>query len=560
MRVRNSDQGLSVRATAGTHTVLLGFDLQDPAGCLGFGVHRTDHTEDEAYWLRGMKVFDSVVPSPAPGMDFSTRKHPIQGFQWGDYTAKPEHDYTYRVLALGGRPGHLVPLAETSVDVRTEAEDDGVHGIWFNRGVAGSQAYVKRFGTYTPLPDAAEDHPSFAWLSRGLGEAFVLFVQRATGPEWALRGAFYEFTWKKGLKELAAAATRGADVSLVVHGRDKDPVGGLDKDHTASDNRAAVTKTGLDNVVLWRTASNKSALQHNKFLLLMHNGVPVAVWTGSTNLTQGAIYGHLNVGHLVTDAAVAAQFLDYWTELADQANTTAVLRNWTATQNPVDDAKPLGPAITTVLSPRATNSGLLDGYADVFDAATSSAHITGAFGINKVFRDKLALDRDVVRTVLLDQPPDPGKGIPTVDPDVRTSWGDYLHQVGLEQWAAEHLTNFNTWVKFIHTKIILVDPLTETPTTLTGSANYSDNSTTENEENTLAIRGGDAAKRVADIYLTEYQRLFMHFIYRDWANSGRAGHPAAAPRLIEDPSWSAPYYEPGSWRERQRTTFSAAIP
>jgi phosphatidylserine/phosphatidylglycerophosphate/cardiolipin synthase-like enzyme len=142
---------------------------------------------------------------------------------------------------------------------------------------------------------------------------------------------------------------------------------------------------------------------------------------------------------------------------------------------------------------------------------------------------------------------------------VRTSWGDYLHHVGLEQWAAEHLTNFNTWVKFIHTKIILVDPLTETPTTLTGSANYSDNSTTDNEENTLAIRGGDAAKRVADIYLTEYQRLFMHFVYRDWAGSGRAGQPAAAPRLIEDPSWSAPHYKPGSWRQRQRTTFSAAI-
>lgn len=89
MRVHNSEQGLSVRATAGTHTVLLGFDLVDPAGCLGFGIHRTDHTEEEAYWLRGMKVFDSVVPHPTAGMDFSTRRHPVQGFQWGDYTAKP---------------------------------------------------------------------------------------------------------------------------------------------------------------------------------------------------------------------------------------------------------------------------------------------------------------------------------------------------------------------------------------------------------------------------------------------------------------------------------------
>jgi len=52
-----------------------------------------------------------------------------------------------------------------------------------------------------------------------------------------------------------------------------------------------------------------------------------------------------------------------------------------------------------------------------------------------------------------------------------------------------------------------------------GSANYSDNSTTDNEENTVVIcgDGGPVARRVADIYLTEYHRLFMHFVYRDWA-------------------------------------------
>ena len=78
-------------------------------------------------------------------------------------------------------------------------------------------------------------------------------------------------------------------------------------------------------------------------------------------------------------------------------------------------------------------------------------------------------------------------------------------------------------MKFIHTKIIMIDPLAPAPVTLTGSANYSDNSTTDNEENTVVIRGdgtaaGDAAaRRVADVYLTEYQRLFMHFVFRDWA-------------------------------------------
>ena len=88
--------------------MLLGWDLADPAGCLGFGVHRTDHTENEAYWLRGLKVFRSMVPHPGIGMDFSLPAHPIQGFQWGDYWAAggpgsgPRS--RHRCETAGGRP------------------------------------------------------------------------------------------------------------------------------------------------------------------------------------------------------------------------------------------------------------------------------------------------------------------------------------------------------------------------------------------------------------------------------------------------------------------------
>jgi hypothetical protein len=71
MRAREVHQGLTVQAVAGTQAVLLGFDFDDPTGCLGFAIHRTDHTEGEAYWLRGLKAFPSVIPHPTPGMDFS---------------------------------------------------------------------------------------------------------------------------------------------------------------------------------------------------------------------------------------------------------------------------------------------------------------------------------------------------------------------------------------------------------------------------------------------------------------------------------------------------------
>lgn len=58
---------------------------------------------------------------------------------------------------------------------------------------------------------------------------------------------------------------------------------------------------------------------------------------------------------------------------------------------------------------------------------------------------------------------------------------------------------------------MLVDPLGNDPIVVTGSANFSESSTTYNDENMLIIRGD---KRVADIYYTEFNRLFSHYYFR----------------------------------------------
>ena len=107
MRATNAEGGLTVHAVAGTHTVLLGFDLADPAGCLGFGIRRTDHTEEEAYWLRGTKSFGSIVPQPEVGMDFSLRQHPSRASSGATTRPSPSTPTPTRVVALGGAPGAL---------------------------------------------------------------------------------------------------------------------------------------------------------------------------------------------------------------------------------------------------------------------------------------------------------------------------------------------------------------------------------------------------------------------------------------------------------------------
>jgi len=82
VRVRKDNGRFSVHAISGTYVVLLGINAKESAtkGLLGFAVYRTDHTENEAYWIQGFRTFEETLPNPAPGALVSTHEHPVQAF------------------------------------------------------------------------------------------------------------------------------------------------------------------------------------------------------------------------------------------------------------------------------------------------------------------------------------------------------------------------------------------------------------------------------------------------------------------------------------------------
>jgi hypothetical protein len=185
---------LAMRAFAGTHVVLLGWSMTklDSQDVLGFAVHRTDHTENEAFWLEGIKVFEETDPGTAKA---SLRSHPVQGFTWSDFTAKPGHEYTYRVVAVKGAPSDLHEEDSIEIKIFTEVEDNGAHEVWFNRGAAASQEYARRFENKPPdTPEIAK--AAHEWLSRGLYEAMQEFISRATDSTFGLRVAAYQFSYR----------------------------------------------------------------------------------------------------------------------------------------------------------------------------------------------------------------------------------------------------------------------------------------------------------------------------------------------------------------------------
>jgi phosphatidylserine/phosphatidylglycerophosphate/cardiolipin synthase-like enzyme len=296
----------------------------------------------------------------------------------------------------------------------------------------------------------------------------------------------------------------------------------------------------------------------------------VAVWTGSTNLTESGIFGHSNVGHAVRDPDVAASFLAYWEQLAADP-PRATLAPWNELAAIPEEKPP--PGITAVFSPRGSLRAL-DWYASLMDGARKSVFFTAAFGISEPIREILARDVAYLRYGLLERDDEKVELLKRDRDNVFAVGARLENELG--GWVTEELTGLNGHVKYIHTKFMLVDPLSDDPIVVTGSANFSDASTRRNDENMLVIRGNT---RVADVYLTEFMRLFNHFEFRNHARVPRSQRgfelaggimplaaeglaapsgepPTRGPRHLEpEPGWALEHYRRGWKRTKERELF-----
>ncbi len=575
----SNDKVLRLRAIGGTHVVLLAIDLPegDCADLKGFAFRRRVNGKNWE-WLTGLKVFAGLFPNGLPkAVDgkiprFPTHEHPIQSFLWSDYAATPDTEYEFEVSAMFGAPGALDPRHIASVTIRTEKEDDGRHGIWFNRGAIASQAFAEQFKNKSLTADEYNDPDSkeVAFLSRGLLEACLTYI-RETPKGDALRVAAYEFTFKRIIDEFKAAIKRGVDVQIVYHG--------------VPANEKAIKKSGLPRTVGGKQIlfpRTKTKIPHNKFIVRLVKGkTPVAVFTGSTNFTPSGFLGQTNVGHKVTDSGLAATYLKFWTGLtADPVKDDAIASATGLTPNP-PTLPPVG--VTPVFSPRPS-AKMLEWYgARIGDAATSSM-FTGAFSVDPKILAPMAKPGHSMRFILLEQPPTEAiKAAQQANPaDLQFSYGAIMGKqhpkiekrqghdengdpqpkwvpipnFKIEEWFLDEELERRSgagFIFFIHTKFLLVDALSDDPLVDTGSANFSTDSLTSNDENMLLIRGDT---RVADIYLTEFDRIFRHFYSRDVINEmAKKGIQAKVGILDPTDQWTTPYFKTANPKCHKRTMF-----
>jgi phosphatidylserine/phosphatidylglycerophosphate/cardiolipin synthase-like enzyme len=522
-----------------------------------------------------MKTFKSMAPPQPTGhaQHFPTNSSPVQSFLWSDYEAQPGTKYSFDVTAMYGKPEALEPRETVSFSVTTEVANDGQHGIWFNRGAIASQAFADQFGNKS-LTDAEYNDPDnkeVAWLSRGLLEACLDYIDKTAAGD-GLRVCAYEFTYARVHKALIEALKRGVKVQIVYH--------------ATSTNKTAIKDSGLlaafqnKNILFERT---RPKTPHNKFIVRLHNNQkPVAVWTGSTNFTPSGFLGQTNVGHLVTDEKIAATYLKLWTGLSSNPESGPQHDNAVAlSPNP---ANVIASETTLVFSPRPSDR-MLNWYGERAGDAATSAMFTGAFTVDPDILGPMAKPGPAMRFILMERPPTPEviQAQANNPADLMFSYGAVLGKTQtftqeeghdadgtktkkwvpiphfeIENWfLGEELERKNGqgFVFFIHTKFLLVDPLSNDPLVFTGSANFSGESLKSNDENMLLIRGNT---RVADIYLTEFDRIFRHFYSRDAANSiaKHGGHTNFG--LLEDTDqWTEDYFDKTKAKNHRRGMFFA---
>jgi hypothetical protein len=512
---------LAVRAIGGLHVVTVAWDfLQGQEAkrekLLGFAIERSELKEGEVierYFLRGIKRFKFKDEGLPPGTPMPTSEHPIQSFQWADYTAKPDTTYRYKIIPAYGKPKliELDDASATTVEITTEAEEGRstndnrpTHDIYFNRGVAGSQAYARKYGKTKP-DETKPESDQMKWLSRGLFEALTAFIRRAAGgdaSDYKLRAMFYEFRYLPVGEAFSAASNAGADVDIRYEAKSY-------KDS----NEAMIAEAGIEG--LCKPQKSRTGIRHNKFIVLIHKDKPVAVWTGSTNISAGGIFGHSNVGHAIWDQVLAQRYLDYWERLAkpDVKRKPLVEANLEVEPTPAHNAAPPANRMLTLFSPRDDKDTLetLHWYADLMGSAQQILCMTFAFNLDAVFSEVLERPGETLRYAVFDKNIEPAEET-RIDQARNTviAVGAKLEGEDMENFMGEELTGFNR-NRYIHDKFMLVDPLGDDSIVVTGTANFSGASQADNDENMVVIRGNT---RVSDIYFGEFMRVFDHLYTR----------------------------------------------
>lgn len=533
-------EGITVKAYAGSTGVLLAMNVTAARrrGLLGFAIYRTG--SGDARWLSGMLTFEGA--NTTPGAPIPTNVAPIQKFRWSDYTVMPDSSYRYTVHPVYGKAGELVVQGGPTVSVRTEGRATAQNIVIFNRAAAASQAFSRDFPYVEALLEQARKAKKdpvlppdvLTWLSRGVLEQIEAVIAAAVDEHWALDVAIYEYELPAIIEAVEAAHERGALVRVLYHSKKGDT--------QTEENEAGVA--GLPAAI--RKARVTSAIFHDKFIVLSKMSVdgrrlPQLVLCGSTNFTHNGVYRQANVVQVLRRKDFAARYLELFEVIFGGATPTET-RHWIDANNPLDpDAD-----FFVGFSPRTGRTDLAE-FNNIIGDATRDVLFCTAFDLD-----------DGLEEALLGEPDDKilRFGVENTRSSITGFHRDRTAQfaataflsTGLEGFLKESTAGQKGNI-LIHTKIIVTDFTSDTPTVISGSHNLSGNASDSNDENYIIARGDTA---LADCYGVELMRIYDHYRFR-WVTK----EFPTPPGLTLGDEWTNRYFVPGLYKA-DREMFASA--
>lgn len=605
-------------------------------GCLGFMVTRIFLDTGERRVLPSWVAFQSQSNPDWEVQDTSV--WPIQKFAWRDLTLRKSRNtlatrtgplrVKYEIQPVGplkagltpvpstdtAQPGKYkgkkIPLAFYGEAFETNeilaSNDLGEISVGFNNGILSTQNLRQQL--HTPkgkMPSAKKvrerigtvDDPLRRYLAGDILPLLRELFERAEAEGGTIYAALYELSDPELVDLLLQHANR---LHLILSTAGKDEDSG-EWDTTNADARqrlreAIGTKKLATRSMQDRMFNTSAGIGHNKFAVLVVDGQPQAVWTGSTNWTPTGLCAQTNNTIVFRSGEVAQHYLDYWNRLREDkqpvpnplskpnnANQGEALRE--ANYAPADAAIDGGATqVQLWFSPNTPKRGspatrtVPPDLEVLFDLMAKAKHAIFFLVFNPGRTDEEQEDANTaISAALAFGRHRPSLFIagaisdPTAMPGYRPRGADEAKvtlpaiytpagapNVLMVRAAAlqDPVGNFDKELlklghAIVHDKIVVIDPMSEKDcVVVTGSHNLGFKASYANDENLAIIRGNHAlasayAVHVLDVYEHYRFRAVQDEIRREAELAGKSVEKAVDKGFLkEDDTWQDKYVAP----------------
>ncbi len=436
--------------------------------------------------------------NPKSGEHRSSREWPFQRFNWTDHAVDVGNRVRYRVTAMidtgGGRPYSDGPASNWTPWATLSSDAGGKFSCFFNRGLVLSQ-FVARYlkeKKLTPAKFKAQlkksVDPKFrGFLEGDLGAKIAQILKDAKVKDTQLHAALYE---------LGDAKLEDAMIAL---------------------------------------GSKLHLILANGSVVLSNKKGPLAVWTGSSNWSTTGLCTQVNNGLLIDDKEVAQLYRKHWDELKDASPPKldpAGFPEVLVAANDKSHSFTIGGAKVEIWFTRTSDGRDMEALRNLITSAQDSIlflmFTPGKAGLHTLAgqraNEKGMYVRGVVSTLGTTQA-DSDKNVLEINlvssnqqfkPDHYTVVQPQAVEVDLGPWIAE--VTRKTFLSqighaIVHSKVLVIDPLSKTPVVVTGSHNFSAPASEKNDENLVIIRGH---KKLSTAYAAYVMSVYQHYRYRSY--------------------------------------------